>query len=265
MRIMSGPGRTPAQHNGRRSPLTLNVPSVMRRTVAQRYLRLGPHTPEDSQTRQSRAKGRSRVTRQAEKRYCCLKMYSGVPCCTGASRHAVPGDHQSSRQTRAKVSRTPPGHHESIAESKSGCGTTWICSSVSCSMRTVPHQSRRLIQVRVPAGMGNWCAGSGGAQPAPTSTSKDGVEKACFGAGCYWGTEKYFRRSKYPGSESVQGGFVGFMGPATAKKNPTYREVRPPAGLRLMKPMIMVMVVMGRTYTDTTSACPTSISAFSRS
>eukprot|EP01035_Chromulina_nebulosa_P017171 gene17171-22687_t len=51
--------------------------------------------------------------------------------------------------------------------------------------------------------------------------------KACFGAGCYWGTEKFFKidfgNKIAPGS--IKHGAVGFMGPETAKKNPTYREV----------------------------------------
>lgn len=47
---------------------------------------------------------------------------------------------------------------------------------------------------------------------------------ACFGAGCYWGTEKFFVH-KFQGWRSVSGGKVGFMGPATAKSNPSYEEV----------------------------------------
>jgi peptide-methionine (S)-S-oxide reductase len=51
--------------------------------------------------------------------------------------------------------------------------------------------------------------------------------RVAFGAGCYWGTEKYlkvdFGRKRYP--ESMIKGFVGFMGPHTAKANPTYKEV----------------------------------------
>eukprot|EP01041_Mallomonas_annulata_P005097 gene5097-10197_t len=51
--------------------------------------------------------------------------------------------------------------------------------------------------------------------------------QASFGAGCYWGTEKFlkidFGKKKVPGS--ILSGAVGFMGPPTAKANPTYREV----------------------------------------
>lgn len=53
--------------------------------------------------------------------------------------------------------------------------------------------------------------------------------RACFGAGCYWGTEKFFKKDfgnkAFPGSGAVVDGAVGFMGPSTAKKNPTYKEV----------------------------------------
>ena len=52
-------------------------------------------------------------------------------------------------------------------------------------------------------------------------------KRACFGAGCYWGTEKFFVKDfgqkLMPGS--IIRGNVGFMGPTTAQKNPTYKEV----------------------------------------
>jgi len=55
------------------------------------------------------------------------------------------------------------------------------------------------------------------------------ADRACFGAGCYWGTEKFFKSDfgvkSFPGSGKVISGKVGFMGPKTAKPNPTYREV----------------------------------------
>lgn len=51
--------------------------------------------------------------------------------------------------------------------------------------------------------------------------------RACFGAGCYWGTEKFFKvnfqRQMFP--ESLIKGKVGFMGPPGSKANPTYKEV----------------------------------------
>jgi peptide methionine sulfoxide reductase MsrA len=47
--------------------------------------------------------------------------------------------------------------------------------------------------------------------------------------GCYWGTEKFFKKDfgikAFSGSGVVKNGKVGFMGPPEAKKNPTYREV----------------------------------------
>lgn len=50
---------------------------------------------------------------------------------------------------------------------------------------------------------------------------------ATFGAGCYWGTEKYFRKdfaSAHPGA--LLSTAVGFMGDDnTAMKNPSYRQV----------------------------------------
>lgn len=51
----------------------------------------------------------------------------------------------------------------------------------------------------------------------------------CVGAGCYWGTQKYYEtdfKKKFPHILSGDGiGEVGFMGPETAPINPTYRQV----------------------------------------
>ena len=58
----------------------------------------------------------------------------------------------------------------------------------------------------------------------PLKTS--GVATATFGAGCYWGTEKWFAKDfneDTPGS--VLATAVGFMGPPGCKANPTYHEV----------------------------------------
>lgn len=53
------------------------------------------------------------------------------------------------------------------------------------------------------------------------------ANRACFGAGCYWGTEKYFKY--YFGKRNLRGRIknaaVGFMGPTDAPDNPTYKEV----------------------------------------
>ena len=57
----------------------------------------------------------------------------------------------------------------------------------------------------------------------------EGEELATFGAGCYWGTEKYYAinyEKNKPGS--MLGYSVGFMSPTPeikAPENPTYKEV----------------------------------------
>lgn len=54
------------------------------------------------------------------------------------------------------------------------------------------------------------------------------TERACFGAGCYWGTEKFFRHDfskKHIDMGIIHDGQVGFMGPPNAPENPNYRDV----------------------------------------
>ncbi|KAA8494113.1 putative peptide methionine sulfoxide reductase [Porphyridium purpureum] len=72
----------------------------------------------------------------------------------------------------------------------------------------------------------------GGSAPGPVRDSKwSQLEKiegetATFGAGCFWGTEKYFGKdfeTKFPGAMKATA--VGYMGIDGAKPNPTYREV----------------------------------------
>lgn len=54
---------------------------------------------------------------------------------------------------------------------------------------------------------------------------------AVFGAGCYWGTEKYLfydfqKKMKEKGKLGrIISGQVGFMGPASAPSNPSYKDV----------------------------------------
>eukprot|EP01033_Poteriospumella_lacustris_P004287 gene4287-3060_t len=65
------------------------------------------------------------------------------------------------------------------------------------------------------------------APSSPTKQQKK-LEEACFGAGCYWGTEKYFKykfMEQFEHLGSIVGGKVGFMGPVDAPANPSYREV----------------------------------------
>jgi len=53
------------------------------------------------------------------------------------------------------------------------------------------------------------------------------ANRACFGAGCYWGTEKFFKYNfgKKNRRGRINNAAVGFMGPADAPDNPTYKEV----------------------------------------
>ncbi|RYY82337.1 peptide-methionine (S)-S-oxide reductase [archaeon] len=63
--------------------------------------------------------------------------------------------------------------------------------------------------------------------PEDRPISTTGVERACFGAGCYWGTEKYMRdfSKKNSALGTLMSATVGFMGPADAPANPTYQQV----------------------------------------
>ena len=65
-----------------------------------------------------------------------------------------------------------------------------------------------------------------GPMPLPASLlGAPPASLATFGAGCYWGTEKYFRDfgKVHPGG--ILDMRVGFMGPPEAKVNPRYQEV----------------------------------------
>ena len=58
----------------------------------------------------------------------------------------------------------------------------------------------------------------------PSLASAPAAGLATFGAGCYWGTEKYFRTfgETHPGIVDMR---VGFMGPPEAAPNPSYKDV----------------------------------------
>jgi peptide-methionine (S)-S-oxide reductase len=53
-------------------------------------------------------------------------------------------------------------------------------------------------------------------------------DRACFGAGCYWGTEKFFYHDfgKKNTTGAITDAAVGFMGPDDAPVDPTYAEVK---------------------------------------
>jgi peptide-methionine (S)-S-oxide reductase len=55
------------------------------------------------------------------------------------------------------------------------------------------------------------------------------LDRACFGAGCYWGTERYFYHDfgkKNTSVGKIFDGAVGFMGPEDAPVRPSYAEVK---------------------------------------
>jgi peptide-methionine (S)-S-oxide reductase len=73
--------------------------------------------------------------------------------------------------------------------------------------------------------MGNAVAtGKTSALPAALTTCAP-RELATFGAGCYWGTEKYFRDFAAAHQGGVVDMRVGFMGDASAMKDPSYKDV----------------------------------------
>ena len=61
-----------------------------------------------------------------------------------------------------------------------------------------------------------------------TKSSNEITPHCAFGAGCYWGTEKYLRhnfttKTLVPGR--IEHGEVGFIGPKGSKPNPSYQDV----------------------------------------
>jgi peptide-methionine (S)-S-oxide reductase len=58
--------------------------------------------------------------------------------------------------------------------------------------------------------------------------AKEISNRCAFGAGCYWGTERYLRhnfatKTRVPGR--IEYGQVGFLGPKDSPKNPSYQDV----------------------------------------
>jgi len=53
------------------------------------------------------------------------------------------------------------------------------------------------------------------------------INSATFGAGCYWGTQKFFEKNFVKKSPGILDGVgqVGFMGPEGSKEDPSYKEV----------------------------------------
>eukprot|EP00616_Rhizochromulina_sp_CCMP1243_P006883 CAMPEP_0118963484 /NCGR_PEP_ID=MMETSP1173-20130426/1360_1 /TAXON_ID=1034831 /ORGANISM="Rhizochromulina marina cf, Strain CCMP1243" /LENGTH=253 /DNA_ID=CAMNT_0006911817 /DNA_START=8 /DNA_END=769 /DNA_ORIENTATION=- len=74
--------------------------------------------------------------------------------------------------------------------------------------------------------------GLGSSKPPPaeagsqvTADAPGPTMRATLGAGCYWGTEKFVKKDWGGRTGAVVRTAVGFMGPANAKANPSYREV----------------------------------------
>mmetsp|Transcript_26461 Transcript_26461/g.66322 ORF Transcript_26461/g.66322 Transcript_26461/m.66322 type:complete len:214 (-) Transcript_26461:262-903(-) len=77
------------------------------------------------------------------------------------------------------------------------------------------------------SGGGVWPVKHGSTKAFQAMADKDAdVATATFGAGCYWGTDKYYAQDmnvEKPGA--VIATSVGFMGAPTCAPNPTYRQV----------------------------------------
>jgi peptide-methionine (S)-S-oxide reductase len=79
----------------------------------------------------------------------------------------------------------------------------------------------------------NRAPAQGDDRPLPASKAAASAEgnitgRVSFGAGCYWGTEKFLRhnfatKTSVPGR--IEHGQVGFMGPKSAPTNPSYEDV----------------------------------------
>ena len=102
----------------------------------------------------------------------------------------------------------------------------WPLRGVSLqAARSLPVSRSPAVRLQ-PRGrrMGNVMASKTSSLPAAFRDAAPS-QLATFGAGCYWGTEKYFKDfgKAHPGG--VEDMRVGFMGDASAQKNPSYRDV----------------------------------------
>ena len=99
-----------------------------------------------------------------------------------------------------------------------------VSLQVSLSCRSLPsHCPAGRVRTRSRR-MGNVMASSKTSSLPATLRDAPPEQLATFGAGCFWGTEKYFKDFG-----KAHGGLVdmrvGFMGDANAQKNPSYRDV----------------------------------------
>ena len=84
--------------------------------------------------------------------------------------------------------------------------------------------------------MGNCVAGSRAVPPALASAPPS--ELATFGAGCFWGTERYFQKlaAAHPGG--IRDMRVGFMGGPEATPNPSYKARTLPGAAPTTHPIV---------------------------
>ena len=120
---------------------------------------------------------------------------------------------------------------------KSGNGTTESPDPIAVpGLDEATTGARGATAAAAPAELsssGNKAQRDGDDRPLPTSKKAAGegeniTGRVAFGAGCYWGTEKFLRhnfatKTSVPGR--IEHGQVGFLGPKTAPTNPSYQDV----------------------------------------